>query len=96
MKKVNWLELTPEEFVDRRAECPVCYMPYGLAECHGVYNYLGTDWYPVLKICELAVAKGGGIVAPYLLGILTKNRSLTGQYADAEWVSILERPFLRI
>ena len=65
MKKVNWLELTPEEFIDRRAEYPVCYMPYGFGECHGVYNIMGTDWYPVSRICEDAARKGGGIVAPY-------------------------------
>ena len=64
MEKVNWLDLTPEEFIDRRAECPVCYMPYGLAESHGVYDHMGVDWYAASKLCELAAKKGGGIVAP--------------------------------
>jgi len=65
MTIVNWPELTPEEFIDRRAEYPVCYMPYGFGECHGVYNIMGTDWFPVSKVCEDAARKGGGVVAPY-------------------------------
>jgi creatinine amidohydrolase/Fe(II)-dependent formamide hydrolase-like protein len=65
VKKVNWLDLAPDEFVDRRAECPICYMPYGLAEGHGVYNYMGTDWYTASKVCASAAEKGGGIVAPH-------------------------------
>ncbi|NLD87398.1 MAG: creatininase family protein [Clostridiales bacterium] len=65
MERVNWLELTPEEFIKRRAEYPVCYMPYGLTECHGHYNNMGVDWFPVSKVCTMAAQKGGGIVAPY-------------------------------
>ncbi len=65
MASVNWLELSPEEFIDRRAECPICYMPYGLAECHGSYSNMGDDWFPVSKICTQAAERNGGIVAPY-------------------------------
>jgi len=65
MAHVNWLQLSPEEFIDRKKECPICYMPYGLAECHGTYNYLGVDWYPVSKVCEKAAEKKGGVVAPH-------------------------------
>jgi len=65
MAHVNWLQLSPEEFIDRKAECPICYMPYGLAECHGWYNFLGVDWFTASKVCELAAEKKGGIVAPH-------------------------------
>lgn len=65
MAHVNWLELTPEEFIDRRAAHPVCYMPYGLAECHGVYNSMGVDWNSAISISTAAAHKHGGIVAPH-------------------------------
>ena len=64
MQKLSWLEFTPEEFIEKRAEYPAVYMPYGLAECHGVYNCMGVDWYSAEMICRRAAEKHGGIVAP--------------------------------
>ncbi|MDD5487191.1 MAG: creatininase family protein [Dehalococcoidales bacterium] len=64
MVKTDWLDFTPDEFVDRVNECPVCYMPCGFAEPHGVYNCLGVDWYMPLGICRMAAERNGGVVAP--------------------------------
>lgn len=63
-KKVNWLDMFPDEFFKYKNESPVCYMAYGPAEPHGVYNALGLDWYVTQHILELAAAANGGIVAP--------------------------------
>lgn len=63
-KKVNWIDMFPDEFFDALNNCPVCYMAYGLAEPHGVQNALGTDWISTQTTLELAAAAHGGIVAP--------------------------------
>lgn len=63
-KKVNWIDMFPDEFFDARDNCPVCYMAYGLAEPHGVHNALGTDWVSTQMTLELAASNHGGIVAP--------------------------------
>lgn len=62
--KVNWLDFTPDDFIDRLNARPVCYVPCGYAECHGVYNCLGVDWYYAEGICNLTAHRYGGIVAP--------------------------------
>ena len=63
-KKVNWMEMFPDEFFDAFNGCPTCYMPYGPAEPHGVYNILGLDWYGAQLLLERAAETHGGIVAP--------------------------------
>jgi creatinine amidohydrolase/Fe(II)-dependent formamide hydrolase-like protein len=63
-KKVNWMEMFPDEFFDAIKECPTCYMAYGPAEPHGVYNILGLDWYGAQLLLERAAKIHGGIVAP--------------------------------
>jgi len=63
--KTNWLELSPDEFFDKRDAHPVVYMPYGYAEAHGHYNPLGVDWYTASMLCERTAKEYGGMVAPY-------------------------------
>lgn len=63
-KKVNWMEMFPDEFFDAMQACPTCYMAYGPAEPHGVYNILGLDWYGAQLLLERAAKMNGGIVAP--------------------------------
>lgn len=63
-QKVNWMEMFPDEFFDARNDCPVCYMTYGPAEPHGVYNAMGMDWIKIQGMLELAAQAHGGIVAP--------------------------------
>lgn len=63
-RKVRWEELLPDEFLAARDACPVCWLPYGLAEPHGPYNALGLDWLKAQGLCELAARAHGGIVAP--------------------------------
>jgi len=62
--KIHWNELFPQEFVQRRDACSVCYMPYGLAEPHGAFNALGLDWLKANALVERAARAHGGIVAP--------------------------------
>ena len=64
MGKVRWEEMFPDELLAAIAACPVCYVPYGLAEPHGAYNALGLDWLKATAICERAAAAFGGVVAP--------------------------------
>ena len=54
----------PHEFHREMEESPLCYMAYGLAEPHGVYNALGLDFYDVERVISDAAEKHGGIVAP--------------------------------
>ena len=64
MKKTAWLEMFPHEFHQEMQRSPVCYMPYGLAEPHGVYNALGLDFLECEMLLYDAAAAYGGIVAP--------------------------------
>ncbi|MDY3070830.1 MAG: creatininase family protein [Eubacteriales bacterium] len=61
----EWLELTPDEFFERRDACPVCYMPYGYPEAHGVYNPLGVDFYISTAVVRRAASHGGIIAPPF-------------------------------
>ena len=64
MKKTAWMEMFPHEFHQEMATSPICYMPYGPAEPHGVYNALGLDFIECERLLHDAAATHGGIVAP--------------------------------
>ncbi len=64
--KVRWEEFFPEEFLEARERCPVCYLAYGLAEPHGAYSALGLDFLKARALLERAAREHGGIVAPPL------------------------------
>ena len=64
MKKTAWLEMFPHEFHNKMKEAPICYMVYGLAEPHGVYNALGLDLIECEMVIKDAATTYGGIVAP--------------------------------
>jgi len=61
---VCWAELLPHEFMRRRAEMPVVYLPMGLCEPHGQIAALGLDLIKAEALCEAAARAFGGIVAP--------------------------------
>ncbi len=61
---VKWLELKPLAFRERLAQCPVAYLPYGLAEPHGFVAAFGLDTFKAEWLCEQAATVVGGIVAP--------------------------------
>jgi len=62
--KVKWEEMFPDELLEAIERCPVCYLPYGLAEPHGAYNALGLDWLKAQALVEKAAAEHGGVVSP--------------------------------
>ena len=62
--KVLWEEMFPDEFLEVKNRCPICYSAYGLAEPHGSYNALGLDFIKARGIVEMAAKTHGGIVAP--------------------------------
>lgn len=61
---VRWADLKPDEFVRRRDEVPVCYLPMGLCEPHGHVAALGLDTHKADWLCERAAERAGGVVAP--------------------------------
>ena len=67
----EWLELTPDEFFERRDACPVCYMPYGYPEAHGVYNPLGVDFY--ISTAVVRRAAYGDVTAAFPVTILQNH-----------------------
>jgi len=64
MKKTAWNEMFPHEFHQEMERAPVCYMPYGPAEPHGVYCALGLDFIECEALMHDAARTYGGIVAP--------------------------------
>jgi creatinine amidohydrolase len=56
--------LRPDDFVARRAACPLVYLPLGLCEPHGHVAALGLDLIKAEFYCAEAAQRGGGIVAP--------------------------------
>jgi creatinine amidohydrolase len=61
---VRWSELKPDDFVARRAACPVVYLPIGLCEPHGHVAALGLDLLKAEHFCDEAARRAGGVVAP--------------------------------
>ncbi|MDD6174473.1 MAG: creatininase family protein [Firmicutes bacterium] len=64
MRTHNWLDMYPDEYFDEKKKNPVCYMAYGPAEPHGVYNAMGVDFYNSYLLACRAAEAHGGIVAP--------------------------------
>lgn len=64
MRTHDWIDMYPDEFFAERRDHPICYMAYGLAEPHGVYNTMGVDYYNSYLLAKRAAEKYGGIVAP--------------------------------
>ncbi len=63
-RKVRWLEMFPDEIEAAIAACPVCLMPFGLAEPHGPYNALGLDYLKANTLLERSAREHGGVVGP--------------------------------
>lgn len=61
---VRWADLKPDEFVRRRTERPVCYLPMGVCEPHGHVAALGLDTHKADWLCDRAAERTGGVVAP--------------------------------
>lgn len=61
---VRWADLKPDEFVRRRAELAVCYVPMGVCEPHGHVAALGLDTHKADWLCDRAAERTGGVVAP--------------------------------
>lgn len=58
--------LTPREFKERLAKCPVAYLPLGTIEWHGPQNPLGADGLQSERFFEVFAEEYGGIVYPKL------------------------------
>jgi creatinine amidohydrolase len=65
--KVRWEEMFIDELKATLAACPLCLLPYGLAEPHGPYNALGLDFLKAQALVERFATVHGGIVAPPLV-----------------------------
>jgi creatinine amidohydrolase len=64
--KVLYEELTPAEFSERLAECPVAYLPLGTLEWHSFHLPLGSDAIQSREFFKRLASKAGGIVLPPL------------------------------
>jgi len=65
-KKVLYEELTPGEFSERLADCPVAYLPLGTLEWHSLHLPLGSDAIQSREFFKQLAAEAGGIVLPPL------------------------------
>lgn len=61
---VVWHEMFKDEFEAAVAARPVCYLPFGLSEPHGVQNAMGLDGLKAYALVQRAAAAHGGVVAP--------------------------------
>jgi creatinine amidohydrolase len=62
--QVRWAELLPRELRDRRAACPIAWLPLGLCEPHGYVAAFGLDTIKADWLCDEGARRFGGIVAP--------------------------------
>jgi creatinine amidohydrolase len=65
-EKVLYEELTPAEFSDRLADCPVAYLPLGTLEWHSYHLPLGSDGMQSKEFFKRLATEAGGIVLPSL------------------------------
>lgn len=65
-EKVLYTQLTPSEFSERMAKCPVAYLPLGTLEWHGEHLPLGSDGLQSQGFFEKLAMEAGGIVLPAL------------------------------
>ena len=66
MEKVLYEELTPQEFRERIAACPIAYLPLGTLEWHGEHLPLGADGIQSRGFFTALAKRVGGIVLPML------------------------------
>ena len=66
MTKVLYAELTPQEFREKIAACPIAYLPLGTLEWHGEHLPLGADGIQSQGFFVKLAEKVGGIVLPML------------------------------
>ena len=64
--KVLYVELNPQEFVERLSHAPIAYLPLGTLEWHGRHLPLGTDGLISSGFFIELAKKVGGIVLPML------------------------------
>ncbi|MDB6092790.1 MAG: Creatinine amidohydrolase [Verrucomicrobia bacterium] len=62
--RVRWAELLPDEFRERRARCPLAWLPLGLCEPHGHIAAFGLDTIKADWLCDEGARRYGGVVAP--------------------------------
>ncbi len=62
--RVRWAELLPHELRERRAVCPVAWLPLGLCEPHGHIAAFGLDTIKADWLCDEGARRFGGVVAP--------------------------------
>jgi creatinine amidohydrolase len=62
--QVRWAELLPRELRDRRAACPIAWLPLGLCEPHGYVAAFGLDTIKADWLCDEGARRYGGVVAP--------------------------------
>ncbi len=65
-EKVLYEELTPAEFSERLAACPVAYLPLGTLEWHSFHLPLGSDAIQSREFFRQLAGEAGGIVLPPL------------------------------
>jgi creatinine amidohydrolase len=66
MEKVLYAELTPQEFRERIAACPIAYLPLGTLEWHGEHLPLGADGIQSQGFFIRLAQRVGGVVLPML------------------------------
>jgi creatinine amidohydrolase len=62
--QVRWAELLPRELRERRAACPIAWLPLGLCEPHGYVAAFGLDTIKAVWLCDEGARRFGGVVAP--------------------------------
>lgn len=65
-ENVLYEELTPAEFAERIAACPVAYLPLGTLEWHSFHLPLGSDGIQSQEFFKRLATEAGGIVLPKL------------------------------
>lgn len=69
MNTVKYLELKPDQFLQRITELPLAYLPLGTLEWHGTHLPLGSDALQSEALfLELAQECGGVVLPPLFLG----------------------------
>lgn len=94
---VQWELMLPSEFDAAMSRLPVCFLPLGTVEWHGLHNALGLDSLKAHALCVHAAHKaGGGIVHPPLyggMGGLDQPATIKVE-PENSWENHLLRPWL--
>lgn len=78
-RKVLHAEMTPQEFRQAVAECPVAYVPLGTLEWHGEHLPLGADGIQSQGFFEALAREVGGVVLPMLYLGPDRRRFVDGE-----------------